>query len=631
MQTSTSIRLAAALLAAVIAYILGHCFFLNLPFTTDENSYLFQAHNFLEGHVARCAPPVPQAFPNPMIICDEQVGWLSRYPPAHPLWLAPGVLIGNARLMSALAAGLSVWLITGCALLLNIPALLISLLLLISPYFLFVHGSLLSHTSGILAVSLMLWAYLKWAQSERWGYAALAGLAWSLLLLNRTYTAALLAVPFGVDALLYALRRRTGVALAGTLAFALCAAAGLGGFLGYNLLAMANPLMTPYEYYAPGEGLGFGSMVQVHGNKYIHTISMGWVYLVKNFRLLDRWLFGFDGSLLLTLVLMAAGWLRRWSALWLSGVILIGIGHMAFWYPGVNNIGPYYYFETFPFLALMTALGLARLWRWAEARRGIWRAAYLMTAGVAMMAAAVFMVQESRRIQISLRPDYELVRQLQSAPKNALIAIDADIPTDRWEMLAFNPHGLDSQPLIVRPHKDTVQFLMRYLKNRHAYWFDVNSGRGLETIPKVPFRIVFNPANAHRLTGSNEKQPDGSVVRTARAGRDAGEMLLFGHGFYLYASRFAIEADLVWSNVSVEAPVWIDAATKSGRNVLVRNEFHGDGAGSVRVEFSISTPAFVSPRIYYGGSGDVMVRALRIVDVVEEQSAHDNESRQNWR
>ncbi|MCG2660754.1 MAG: hypothetical protein L6437_10980, partial [Kiritimatiellae bacterium] len=172
MKTSTFIRLATALLAMVAAYILGHWFFFDLPFTTDENSYVFQAHNFLEGHVARRMPPVPWAFFHPMIICDEQVGWLSRYPPAHSLWLAPGVLIGNARLMSALAAGLSVWLITGCALLLNIPALLISLLLLVSPYFLFVHGSLLSHTSGILAVSLMLWAYLKWAQSARWGYAA---------------------------------------------------------------------------------------------------------------------------------------------------------------------------------------------------------------------------------------------------------------------------------------------------------------------------------------------------------------------------------------------------------------------------------------------------------------------------
>ncbi|MBU0715906.1 MAG: hypothetical protein KJ964_11170 [Verrucomicrobia bacterium] len=617
MQTSTFIRLAAALLAAVAAYILGHWFFFDLPFTMDENSYVFQAHNFLAGRVAKDAPPVPGAFSHSMIICDPQAGWLSRYPPAHSLWLAPGVLLGNARLMSALAAGLSVWLITGCALLLNIPALLISLLLLASPYFLFLHGSLLSHTSGILVVSLMLWAYLKWAQSERWGFAALAGLAWSLLLLNRTYTAALLAVPFGTDALLYVLRRRTGLALVGTMAFALCAAVGLGCFLGYNLLTTANPLLTPYEYYAPGEGLGFGAMVRVHGNTYIHTISMGWAYLVENVRLLDRWLFGFDGSLLLALVLTAIGWLRRWSPLWLAAVVLIGIGHMAFWYPGVNNIGPYYYFEMFPFLVLTTALGLARLWRRAEARKGIWRAAYLTTAGVAMIASAAFMLQESRRIQISLRPDYELVRQLQSAPKNALIAVDSDMPVDRWEMLAFNPRGLDSQPLIVRPHKDTVQFLMRYLKNRQAYWLDVNSGRGLEVIPKLPFRIVFNPANSHRLTGSNEEQPDGSVARTARVGRDAGEMLIFGQGFYLYVSRFAVEADLVWSNVSVEAPVWIDVATKSGRNVLVRKEFHGNGTGSVRAEFSISTPVFVWPRIYYGGSGDVAVGGLRIMEIEE--------------
>ncbi|MDP2989134.1 MAG: hypothetical protein Q8O57_01025 [Kiritimatiellota bacterium] len=612
MKSSTSIRLATALLAAVAAYILGHWFFFDLPFTTDENSYVFQAHNFLKGRVARSAPPVPWAFFHPMLICDEQAGWLSRYPPAHSLWLTPGVLLGNARLMSALAAGLSVWLITGCALLLNIPALLICLLLLAAPYFLFVHGSLLSHTSGILAVSLMLWAYLKWAQSERWGYAALAGLAWSLLFLNRTYTAALLVLPFGADALLYVLRRRTGLALAGTIAFALCAAAGLGCYLGYNLLTTGNPLLTPYEYYGPGN---FGPNIFLNDNPYMHTIFKGWTHLVANVSLLNTWLFGFKGSLIVALVLAAIGWLRRWSPLWLAVIVLICFGHMAFWYPGVNNIGPYYYFETFPFLALMTALGLTRLWRWTEAQKGIWRAAYLTAAGVAVIASAAFMVQESRRIQVSLRADHKFVRNLYSAPDNALVVIDTNLPAYRLEMLAFNPRGLDSQPLIIRSYEDGVQFFLRYFKDRNGYRLDGNGSRGLEAIHKTPLRMVFNSALSHRLTGVDEVQPDGSEVRVARAGRDAGQMLTFGQFCYLYASRFTFEADLVWSNVSAEAPVWMEVATDGGRNLLVRHAVNGNGAGSVRTEFSVPTPVLVCPRIYYGGSGDVAVGALRIVDI----------------
>jgi len=614
MKTSTFIRLAAALLAAVAAYILGHWFFFDLPFTLDENSYVFQAHNFLEGRVARHAPPVPWAFFNPMIICDEQVGWLSRYPPAHSLWLAPGVLLGNARLMSALAAGLSVWLITGCALLLDIPALIACLLLLASPYFLFVHGSLLSHTSGILVVSLMLWAYLKWAQSERWGYAALAGAAWSLLLLNRTYTAALLAVPFGADALLYVLRRRTGLALVGTLVFALCAAVGLGCFLGYNLLTTANPLLTPYEYFAPGS---FGPSIIFDSHPYIHSISTGWEHLVMNVSLLDTWLFGFKGSLLAALVLAAIGWVRRWSPLWLAVVVLICCGYMTFWYPGVNNIGPYYYFETFPFLALTTALGLTRLWRWTEGRKAIWRSAFLTAAGAAVIASAVFMVQASRRIQASLRPDHEFIGHLHSAPANALIVIDTDMPSERLERLVYNPRGLDSQTLFIRPHEDAVQFLLRYFNGRRAYLLGRSGGRELKEIPKAPLRMVFNLSHSHRLTGGNEEQPDGNVIRTARAGRDAGQMLTFGQVCYLYASRFAFEADLVWRNVSAEAPVWMDVATDGGHKILVRREFNGNGTGIVRTEFSITTPLLVEPRIYYGGSGDVAVRALRMVDLEE--------------
>ncbi|MCG2659729.1 MAG: hypothetical protein L6437_05740, partial [Kiritimatiellae bacterium] len=443
-----------------------------------------------------------------------------------------------------------------------------------------------------------------------------AGLAWSLLLLNRTYTAALLAVPFGVDALLYVLRRRTGLALVGTLAFALCAAVGFGCFLGYNLLTTANPLLTPYEYYAPGERLGFGSMVRFDGHTYIHTISMGWAYLVENVLLLNRWLFGFKGSLLVALVLAAIGWSRRWSPLWLAIVVLICFGHMAFWYPGENNIGPYYYFETIPFLALMIALGLTRLWRWTEARKGIWRAAYLTAAGAAVIASTAFMVQESHRIQVSLQPDHEFTKHLRSAPDNALIAIDPDLPA-RLNMLAFNPRGLDSQPLIIRPYEDTAQVLLRYLNGWNGYRLNGNGGRGLEAIHKTPLRMVFNLAKSHRLTGDDEVQPDGSVVRAARAGRDAGQMLTFGRFCYLYASRFAFEADLVWSNVSAEAPVWMDVVTAGGRNVLVRHAFNGDGAGSVRAEFSVPTHVLVEPRIYYGGSGDIAVGALRIVEIEE--------------
>ncbi len=46
-----------------------------------------------------------------MIIQDADVGWLSRYPPLHSLWLVPGVAVANSYLMIALTAGLSLLLI----------------------------------------------------------------------------------------------------------------------------------------------------------------------------------------------------------------------------------------------------------------------------------------------------------------------------------------------------------------------------------------------------------------------------------------------------------------------------------------------------------------------------------------
>ena len=149
---------ALALSAAGLAYLASVHVFHQAPVTTDENSYIFQAVNFAEGRIAREAPPFPRAFAHRMIIQNATAGWLSRYPPLHAIWLVPGLVLGNLYLMSALAAALSVLLMAAIARRVapGLGAGLAPALLVASPYFIFMHGTLLSHTSGILAVSVML-------------------------------------------------------------------------------------------------------------------------------------------------------------------------------------------------------------------------------------------------------------------------------------------------------------------------------------------------------------------------------------------------------------------------------------------------------------------------------------------
>ncbi len=80
-------------------------------------------------------------------------------------------------------------------------------MLLASPWFLFTFGTLLSHTSGVSGRLRHAGAYLWWRQSERPAAAILAGLAWGFLCLSHTYSALLIALPFGLDAL-WTLARR---------------------------------------------------------------------------------------------------------------------------------------------------------------------------------------------------------------------------------------------------------------------------------------------------------------------------------------------------------------------------------------------------------------------------------------
>ena len=81
-------------LGAALSYWISVRVFHQTPMTTDECSYIFQANNFLSGRIARDAPPYDHAFVQEMVIFHREAGWLSRDPPAHSVWLIPGVILG---------------------------------------------------------------------------------------------------------------------------------------------------------------------------------------------------------------------------------------------------------------------------------------------------------------------------------------------------------------------------------------------------------------------------------------------------------------------------------------------------------------------------------------------------------
>ncbi len=610
-----------AILGAVavfcVTWWLGQSVFLDAPVTTDENAYLFQANCFADGILARPAPEPKRMFPHEMLIMDDTAGWLSRYPPGHAAWLTPGVLVGQPRLMVSLAAALSFLAMGLLGAGLGLSLYQLPLLLLLSPYFLFMHGTLLSHSSGLLAAALMLLAYVRLKQGGSPGYGLLAGLAWSMLFLNRTYTAALIALPFAVDALVDLARHRSGRNLWGTLLFVLASGLGFAVFLLYNHLTVGDPWTPTYLYYQASDALGFGPRPagQIPA---VHTPLAGLRAMGENLLLLDRWLFGFPGSLALVLVLGLLGWNRRWSPLCLAASLCVWLGYVLFWFEGIRLVGPVYYFETLVFLLVPAAFGLRRLHDLAAPLLRRWP---VMAGAVLLLMFCCSLLFSRQQVGV-LRAWQDLGGQyralLRNAPPDSLILaprIKGMHYVSRG--MAFNPRGLASEPLVAATDKLDSRILAGAFPRRTPYRLLLDRGR-LRLEPFAdnrPIRYRFAAADTFCRTGENNGQGTGRRQRIARPGIHPPDWLAYGATFWVSPGSYLLQISLQMEKVRPDAPLVIDVATADGRQVLARNAVCTPAGGRVELAFRVARSSRIEPRIYYNGSGIVRAEIMEIIQV----------------
>ena len=610
-----------AVLVFCASWWLGLSVFLDAPITTDENAYLFQAHCFADGTLARPAPKPKRMFPHEMLIMDDQVGWLSRYPPGHAAWLTPGVLAGRPRIMVSLAALLSFLVMGRLGASLGLSRFLLPGLLLVSPYFLFMHGTLLSHTSGLLAVSIMLLSYVRLKQGGSVFFAVLAGLAWGALFLNRTYTAALVAVPFGLDALVDLARQRTARNLAGTLLFVLASGLGLAGYLLYNHLAVGDPWTPTYLYYQASDALGFGPRPpgQIPA---VHTPAAGLRAMWDNLLLLDRWLFGFPGSLALILALGLFGWNRRWSPLCLAVPLCVWLGYVLFWFEGIRIVGPVYYFETLVFLLVLAGFGLQRLHDLA-AVMSRWRSLPVTFSWLVVACCSLLFSRQQAGV---LRAWQEMGGQyralLAGAPANSLILaprVEGKHYVSRG--MAFNPRGLASDPLVAATGKLDRRILAGAFPERTPYDLVVDNGRlRLEPfVDKTPISYRFPVADTFCRTGENQGDTTAGRQRVARAGVHPPDWLAFGATFWVGPGDYRLQVSLQMDGVRAEAPLMVDVVTDGGRRVLARRAVTEPGNSLVELVFQVSRSTRIEPRIYYNGTGTVVAKMMRILQVEDDR------------
>jgi hypothetical protein len=175
--------------------------FERLPHLEDEVAYLYQAKIFAGGQLVVESPQPRRSFWQPFVVDYSQTGQrFAKYTPGWPLLLTLGVWSGQAWLLNALLAALTVALTyrIGRELFNADVGLIAAALMAFSPAALLLNASLMGHTSALFFTTLFIFAYLQLEKLR--GYRALlwgliAGVALGWIVITRPLSAIAVALP----------------------------------------------------------------------------------------------------------------------------------------------------------------------------------------------------------------------------------------------------------------------------------------------------------------------------------------------------------------------------------------------------------------------------------------------------
>ena len=412
--------LAVAALAGAAVFLVAVVVFPYRSVNHDEGVYLQQAALLLEGQL-RLYPPVEGAF-RPWFFVDDGAALYPKYAPVPAAVFALGMALGDPKLsLAAVAAGNAALVVALGRRAFDRPTgLAAGGLLVAAPTFLVTSSVFLPYAPTFLANLGFAYAYVRTCRerSVRWG--AVAGLASGVAFFARPYTAVLFAAPFAAHSVwVLGTRRRRAFGQ-----YAALVGPGLvlvGVTLGYNALVTGDPLLFPYEAFAPLDGLGFGERrILAHSMAYTPARALeANGYLL--WYLAIRWgpLGALGTALAAAGLALARSAPERSAGTWLSdrqlratlvGVaVSVAVGNLYFWGNAnllatptdptdglVASFGPFYHFDVLLPLSVFGGHAVARAVETlrdregltARQRRAVALAAVLVTAPVAGAAAA---------------------------------------------------------------------------------------------------------------------------------------------------------------------------------------------------------------------------------------------------
>ena len=197
---STKWVLLICLLGLLATSAVAYFAFERLPHLEDEVAYLFQAKTMALGRLTVPSPDRPGSFWMPFVLDHNGVRF-GKYPPGWPAILSAGVLVRAAWLVNPLLAAVSLYLVyrLGRTLYGERTGLLAAALGLLSPLFLVLSGSYLSHVVCFVWLLLFSLWFVWTAQGRSRWYALGAGLALGLAFLTRSLTAVAYALSVAAD------------------------------------------------------------------------------------------------------------------------------------------------------------------------------------------------------------------------------------------------------------------------------------------------------------------------------------------------------------------------------------------------------------------------------------------------
>ena len=454
------------LLCIAFSLIISFVVFQDSISSSDEWSYLVQAHIFSRGQLAVPSPIHRKFFDHIHIVNNGR--YYSKYPPGWPCLLAIGVRLGVPRLINPLLGAGTLLLLYAMAKKLYTPqiALLASLFALASPYFLFNTASYFSHTASLFFVALLLFLLMKGWEERSSLYFFLAGLSGSASFLVRPFDQCAVLIPVAIFLVVSRLHRHLATRHAAS--FGLGHLNGFLLFLVYNTLQNGHPFVTGYH------------VADSWMDRWVGPEVWMWRYIVYYLAKLLTWSFPFLPLLaLVTLFSAEPERVKQWERCLASILFALIIAYALIAFPEGPAYGPRYYYSGFLAIPLLGAKGFVRLCETSKIRLRI-----PLLVGTILLNIGIVLPYHSTLASREIYAQNDFERQVQRlSPGPALVFL----PPDPESGLAPTRNTIDFQSAIVyaidRGEKNSL--LIQAYPGRRYFLYQYDSPPGQSTLREI--------------------------------------------------------------------------------------------------------------------------------------------------